>query len=81
MVLLILKLLILEVVLVLVGDDKLLFVCVEVVVDVCGLGDGVWREWDFLRFDDVVFFFVVELGDLFFNGEVLEVELNGVIVV
>ncbi|KAF4971671.1 hypothetical protein FSARC_1549 [Fusarium sarcochroum] len=51
---------ILEVVPPLVGDDKPSMVRAEVSFDVRRLGEGVRREWDSLRQDDVVFLIAVE---------------------
>ncbi|CAJ0542043.1 Ff.00g083530.m01.CDS01 [Fusarium sp. VM40] len=51
---------ILEVVPPLVGDDKPSMVRAEVSFDVRRLGEGVRREWDSLRQDDVVFLLAVE---------------------
>ncbi|KAK0385765.1 hypothetical protein NLU13_6942 [Sarocladium strictum] len=72
---------ILEVVPALVGDDKPSLVRAEVVVDVRGLGDGVRREWDSLRPDDVVFLLAASPVDASSNGEAAEAESNGVSVV
>ncbi|KAH7144070.1 hypothetical protein EDB81DRAFT_797345 [Dactylonectria macrodidyma] len=51
---------ILEVVPALVGDDQPSMVRAEVIVDVRRLGEGVRREWDSLRQDDVVFLLHIE---------------------
>ena len=69
---------ILEVVPALVGDDKPSLVRAEVVVDVRGLGDGVRREWDSLRPDDVVFLLVAEPVSDTSNGDSAGAESSGV---
>ena len=51
---------ILEVVPALVGDDKPSMVRAEVSFDIRRLGDGVRREWDSLRSDDVVFLLAID---------------------
>ncbi|PTD04425.1 Intron-binding protein aquarius [Fusarium culmorum] len=76
---------ILEVVPPLVGDDKPSTVRAEVSFDVRRLGEGVRREWDSLRQDDVVFLIAVEpsLTKSASNGEenLSESERLGVITV
>ncbi|KAH8169576.1 AAA domain-containing protein [Sarocladium implicatum] len=69
---------ILEVVPALVGDDKPSLVRAEVVVDVRGLGEGVRREWDSLRPDDVVFLLAAEPSNDSSNGESSSAESTGV---
>ena len=51
---------IMEVVPPLVGEDQPSLVRAEVVVDVRRLNDGIRREWDSLRTDDVVFLLAIE---------------------
>ncbi|KAI7770297.1 hypothetical protein LZL87_002668 [Fusarium oxysporum] len=76
---------ILEVVPPLVGDDKPSTVRAEVSFDVRRLGEGVRREWDSLRQDDVVFLIAVEppLAKSISNGgdNLSESERLGVITV
>ncbi|KPM46276.1 Intron-binding protein aquarius [Neonectria ditissima] len=73
---------ILEVVPALVGDDQPSMVRAEILVDVRRLGEGVRREWDSLRQDDVVFLLHVEAPtkQVSNGGEALsESEMLGVV--
>ncbi|KAK7433077.1 hypothetical protein QQZ08_000006 [Neonectria magnoliae] len=75
---------ILEVVPALVGDDQPSMVRAEVLVDVRRLGEGVRREWDSLRQDDVVFLLHVEPSTKQVSnggGALSESEMLGVVTV
>lgn len=72
---------ILEVVPALVGDDKPSLVRAEVTVDVRGVGDGVKKEWDALRPDDVVFLLAIEAepSDSATNGGISPSQSKGIL--
>ncbi|KAF9875627.1 intron-binding protein aquarius [Colletotrichum karsti] len=72
---------ILEVVPALVGDDKPSLVRAEISIDVRRLNDGIRREWDSLRPDDVVFLLAIQAPppNSIANGDASEAEKLGIV--